>query len=74
LIEEVSSREGVEQILIKRLKSLFHPEAVTGMARFIASMHVLEKAGYPRECQLRKSAYKNGEFVNQVLYTHLVER
>jgi ribosomal-protein-alanine N-acetyltransferase len=40
----------------------------------IASMRVLEKAGYLRECQLRKSGYKNGQFVDQVLYVHIVER
>ncbi len=39
-----------------------------------ASVHVLEKAGYGRECQLRKSAYKDGQFSDQVLYAYLVER
>ncbi len=39
-----------------------------------ASMHVLEKAGYRRECQLRKSAYKNGQFSDQIVYSYLVER
>ena len=39
----------------------------------IASMRVLEKAGYSSECQLRKSAYKNGRFVDQVLYVHIGE-
>ena len=40
----------------------------------IASMHVLQKAGYLRECQLQKSAYKNGQFVDQVLYAYIVEK
>ncbi len=39
----------------------------------ICSMRVLEKAGYLRECRLRKSAYKNGRFVDQVLYAYMVE-
>ena len=39
----------------------------------IASMHVLQKAGYIRECQLRKSAYKNGQFMDQVLYAYIIE-
>jgi ribosomal-protein-alanine N-acetyltransferase len=39
-----------------------------------ASVHVLKKVGYRRECQLRKSAYKNGQFSDQVLYAYLVER
>jgi len=40
----------------------------------LASMRVLEKAGYVRECQLGKSAYKNGKFMDQVLYACLVEK
>lgn len=40
----------------------------------IASMRVLEKAGYIRECQLRKSAYKNGQFVDQILYAYIDEK
>jgi RimJ/RimL family protein N-acetyltransferase len=39
----------------------------------IASMHVLEKARYRRECQLRKSVYKNGQFMDQLLYAYIVE-
>lgn len=39
-----------------------------------ASMRILEKAGYVRECQLRKSAYKNGQFVDQILFAYIVER
>ncbi len=40
----------------------------------VASMRVLEKAGYVRECQLRKSAFKNGRFVDQVLYAYIAEK
>ena len=40
----------------------------------IASMRVLEKAGYIKECQLRKSAYKNGQFVDQILYAYIDEK
>jgi len=42
--------------------------------RNIASMRVLEKAGYFRECQLRKSAYKNDQFLDQVLYVYVVQK
>jgi len=34
----------------------------------LASMRVLEKAGYARECILKRSAFKDGRFVDQVMY------
>jgi len=40
----------------------------------LASMRVLEKAGYARECQLGKSAYKDGKYIDQVLYAYLVKK
>jgi ribosomal-protein-alanine N-acetyltransferase len=39
----------------------------------LASMRVLEKAGYIRECFMRRSAFKDGRFVDQVLYALVVE-
>ena len=39
-----------------------------------ASMRVLEKAGYARECLIHRSAFKDGCFVDQVLYSFVVER
>jgi [ribosomal protein S5]-alanine N-acetyltransferase len=38
-----------------------------------ASVRVLEKAGYAREGYLRRSAFKNGRFVDQVIYTSILE-
>jgi RimJ/RimL family protein N-acetyltransferase len=40
----------------------------------LASIRVLEKAGYVREGLLRKSAYKDGRFLDQALYAYVVER
>jgi RimJ/RimL family protein N-acetyltransferase len=40
----------------------------------LGSIRVLEKAGYRRECLMRWSAFKDGRFVDQVLYTYVVER
>ncbi len=37
------------------------------------SIRVLEKAGYRRECIMRRSAFKDGRFVDQVLYAFVVE-
>ncbi|WP_306606877.1 GNAT family N-acetyltransferase [Azonexus sp.] len=39
-----------------------------------ASMRVLEKAGFVREAVLHKSAYKDGQLIDQVLYTLLRQR
>ena len=39
----------------------------------IASIHVLEKADYHRECIMRRSAFKDGRFVDQVLYAYVLE-
>ena len=38
-----------------------------------ASMRVLEKAGYRQECVVRRSAFKDGRFVDQVVYAYLLE-
>ena len=38
-----------------------------------ASMRVLEKAGYTREGLMRRSAFKDGRFVDQVLYAFVVK-
>jgi ribosomal-protein-alanine N-acetyltransferase len=40
----------------------------------LGSIRVLEKAGYRRECLMRRSAFKDGRFVDQVLYAYVVER
>ena len=40
----------------------------------LASIRVLEKAGYVREGLLQKSAYKDGRFLDEVLYAYVVER
>jgi [ribosomal protein S5]-alanine N-acetyltransferase len=37
-----------------------------------ASMRVLEKAGYVKEGILRKSAFKNGRFMDQVIYASIL--
>jgi RimJ/RimL family protein N-acetyltransferase len=39
----------------------------------LASIRVLEKTGYLREGLLRKSAYKDGRFLDQALYSYVVE-
>jgi [ribosomal protein S5]-alanine N-acetyltransferase len=40
----------------------------------LGSIRVLEKAGYKRECIMRQSAFKDGRFVDQILYAFVVER
>lgn len=40
----------------------------------LASIRVLEKAGYRREGLLRLSAYKNGRFLDQALYAFIANR
>lgn len=35
------------------------------------SMHVLEKAGFVRECALRRSVFKDGELIDSVMYAHV---
>ena len=39
----------------------------------LASIRVLEKAGYTKECFMRRSAFKDGRFVDQVLYAFVVD-
>jgi ribosomal-protein-alanine N-acetyltransferase len=39
----------------------------------LASIRVLEKAGYTRECTMRRSAFKDGRFVDEVLYAFVIE-
>ena len=39
----------------------------------LASIRVLEKAGYSREGIMRRSAFKDGRFVDEVLYTFVIE-
>jgi ribosomal-protein-alanine N-acetyltransferase len=39
----------------------------------IASMRVLEKAGYTRECMMRRSAFKDGRFVDEALYAFVID-
>ncbi len=43
-------------------------------AENLASARVLEKAGYQRECIMRQSAFKDGRFLDQVLYSYVTER
>ncbi len=43
-------------------------------AENLASMRVLEKAGYRSECVMRRSAFKDGRFVDQTLYAYVLER
>lgn len=38
-----------------------------------ASFRVLEKAGYVREARLRKSALKDGQLIDQLLYAYVTE-
>ena len=38
-----------------------------------ASMRVLEKAGYRKECITRRSAFKDGRVVDQAVYAYLLE-
>jgi RimJ/RimL family protein N-acetyltransferase len=37
-----------------------------------ASLRVLEKAGYRREARLRRSAIKDGQVIDQILYAYVV--
>lgn len=37
-----------------------------------ASFRVLEKAGYQRDCRLRRSAIKDGRIIDQMLYSFVV--
>ena len=39
----------------------------------LGSIRVLEKASYRRECLMRRSAFKDGRFVDQVLYAYVTE-
>jgi ribosomal-protein-alanine N-acetyltransferase len=39
----------------------------------LSSIRVLEKAGYRRECIMQRSAFKDGRFVDQILYAFVVE-
>ena len=39
----------------------------------LASIRVLEKAGYTREGIMRRSAFKDGRFVDEVLYAFVIE-
>jgi RimJ/RimL family protein N-acetyltransferase len=43
-------------------------------AENLVSIRVLEKAGYVREGLLRKSAYKDGRFLDQALYAYVMGR
>jgi len=45
----------------------------TPFSENLASMRVLEKAGYTRECIMRRSAFKDGRFVDQALYAFVVD-
>jgi RimJ/RimL family protein N-acetyltransferase len=36
-------------------------------------MRVLEKAGYRREGVMRRSAFKDGRFVDEMLYAFVIE-
>ena len=38
----------------------------------LASRRVLEKAGYSKECTMRRSAFKDGRFVDEVLYAFVI--
>ncbi|HSB07816.1 MAG TPA: GNAT family protein [Thermodesulfobacteriota bacterium] len=40
----------------------------------LASIRVLEKADYRKECLMRQSAFKNGRFLDQLLHAFVVER
>ena len=42
-------------------------------AQNLASIRVLEKAGYTRECIMKQSAFKDGRFVDEVLYAFVIE-
>jgi RimJ/RimL family protein N-acetyltransferase len=41
--------------------------------RNIASIRVLEKAGYTREGIMKRSAFKDGRFVDEALYAFVIE-
>ena len=40
----------------------------------LASIRVLEKTGYRREGVMRRSAFKNGRFLDQAIYACVVEK
>ena len=42
-------------------------------AQNIASIRVLEKAGYTKECIMRRSAFKDGRFTDEMLYAFVIE-
>ena len=39
----------------------------------LASQRVLEKAGFTLEARLKKALFKNGEFIDEIIYTKLKE-
>jgi len=45
----------------------------TPFSKNLASIRVLEKAGYRREGIMRQSAFKDGRFLDEVLYAFVVE-
>ena len=45
----------------------------TPFSKNLASIRVLEKAGYRREGIMRRSAFKDGRFLDEVLYAFVVE-
>ncbi len=40
----------------------------------LASIRVLEKAGYRREGVMRRSAFKNGQFLDQAIYAIVIDK
>jgi RimJ/RimL family protein N-acetyltransferase len=58
---QVVTRHGLEALGLHRVFALPY-------AQNVASCRVLEKAGYQREGRLRKSAFKDGRFEDQIMY------
>jgi len=62
----VVTRHAIERFGLSRVYA-------TVFARNVASSRVLEKAGYVYEGRLRRSAIKEGEILDQLLYGYVDE-
>jgi len=62
---KVATQYAIEAYHLNRIYALPFSEN-------LGSIRVLEKAGYRRECLMRKSAFKAGTFVDQLLYAYLI--
>jgi len=64
---KVATKYAIEAYDLNRIFALSFNEN-------LPSMRVLEKAGYSEECVMRRSAFKDGRFVDQVVYAFIVDK